>query len=209
MNDANAPLSKPDPRAARFDMLLRLLDEDRDRAGEKYESVRRKLMKFFEWNSCFPPEDLVDETFERVEQRIGEVEMRDVIGFAWGVAKNVRHEAHKRAGRSVSISDLPGHESSLADTHDNEKSIHEKMEKERRIKCLHLCLQRLPKRDRELFLAYHTTDGEHVPYRQGLAERLGLTLGALRVKVNRLRNELEKCARRCFASWRINSRKVT
>src|SRR5258708_3385309 len=202
-------MQQDDPRPSQFEILLRLLDKDRDRAAEKYESVRRKLIKFFEWNSCFPAEDLADETFDRVEKRIGEVEMRDVIGFTWGVAKNVRHEAHKRAGRNLPISDLSGDESSLADAHDNEKSIHQKMEQERRIKCLHLCLQRMPERSRALFLAYHNTQGEHFHYRQGLAKGLGVTLAALRVRVNRMRDELEKCARRCFASWRVDSRKMT
>lgn len=66
MNDAKAPLHGNAREAERFDNLLRLLDLDRDVAGDKYERLRRKLIKFFEWNACFPAEDLADETFDRV-----------------------------------------------------------------------------------------------------------------------------------------------
>lgn len=191
-----------------MEILLRLLDPDRDRAGEKYERLRRRLIKFFEWNSCYPAEDLADETFVRLEQRVGEVEIRDVAGFAWGIAKNLRQEAQKKAGRTVHILDLPGGEEALPGTQDHEKEIHEKMQQKRRFKCLQLCLQRMPQRDRELFLAYHNVKGEHLQYRHGLAKRLGLTLGALRVRVNRSRDELEKCVRQCFASWRMNATKI-
>ena len=37
MNDANAQVPKYGQAGERFEALLRLLDPDRDRAGEKYE----------------------------------------------------------------------------------------------------------------------------------------------------------------------------
>jgi len=205
MSDANPSVRQDDSAATAFESMLHRFDQDWDQAGVKYERLRRKLIRFFECNACSPAEDLADETFRRLEERIGEVEVRDVAGFAWGIAKNVRQETYKRAGRTIPTSDLPGGEGPLPDPHDNEKEIHEKMQWERRCKCLHLCLQRMPEHDRELFQAYHNVKGEQLQYRQELAKRLGLTLGALRVRVNRLREELEKCARRSFAS-RQNSR---
>ena len=203
MSDAGPPMLEDDGERARLENLLRLLDPDRDLAGEKYEHLRRRLIKFFEWNSCFPAEDLADETLERLMQKIGPVEIHDVAGFAWGIAKNVRQETHKTASRTVPLSDLPGREEALRDADDHEKNIHERMQLKRRLHCLSLCLQRLPKRDRELFLAYHNVKGEHLKYRQDLARQLGITLGALRVRVNRLRDGLERCVRKCFASWAI------
>jgi len=208
MSDSNSPILADDSRPTPLETLLRLLDPDRDQAGEKYEHLRRRLIKFFEWNSCFPAEDLADETLERLTQKTGEVEIHDVTGFAWGIAKNVRLETHKVTSRTVSLSDLSGREEALPATEDHEKNIHEKMLLERRLRCLSLCLQRLPERDRELFLAYHNVKGEHLQYRQGLAKRLGITLGALRVRVNRLREGLEKCVGKCFASWRIGARRT-
>lgn len=203
MNDPNSPILQNNSRSTPLESLLLMLDPDRDRAGTKYEHLRRKLIKFFEWNSCFPAEDLADETFVRLEQRIEEVEIRDLAGFAWGIAKNVRQEARKRAARTVNIPDLPGPEGDLPDARSSEKDILEKMQRERRFKCLSLCLQRMPEPDRGLFLAYHKVEGKNLRYRQRLAMRLGISLAALRVRVNRLREGLEKCARNCFSSWQI------
>jgi RNA polymerase sigma factor (sigma-70 family) len=144
----------------------------------------------------------VDETLDRVAQKLGDQKIHDLVGFACGVAKNVRQEAYKQAGRVLHIRDLSKNEDSLADTKDTEKSILEKLGHERQRKCLHQCVQQLSAPDRELFLAYYHTVGEPTQYRRRLAKRLGLTIGALRVRVNRLREGLEKCARKCVASGR-------
>lgn len=206
MKDANAPVQGAGSDTEHFEALLRLLDSDRDRAGQKYEAVRRKLIKFFQWNFCFPAEDLADETFHRLEQRAGEAEIADTLGFVWGIAKNLRQEARKRAARTVHFSSLNDCEDPLPDTFDMEKDLAERMQQERRLRCLHLCLQRLPQPDRELFLAYHEGTGQRLQERQKLAKQSGLTLGALRVRINRLRDKLEDCARKCFASWQIRAR---
>ncbi len=82
----NSPVPESDLTAAQFDALLRRLDADRNRAGEKYEEVRWKLVRFFQWNSCLAAEELVDETLNRVAERLAERgdEIPDVAAFAWG-----------------------------------------------------------------------------------------------------------------------------
>jgi len=182
-----------------FETFLQRLDPDRDEAGKKYEALRRRLTKFFEWNACFPAEDLVDETFDRVAEKLGEVQVLDVVGFAWGVAKHVRQEANKRAERMVQISDLPGRAHLPAAGTTPERALQEEMEDERRARCLRLCLHRFPAPDREVFLKYHNVQGEHTEYRRRLAEELGVTIGTLRVRINRLRERLEKCLHNCMA----------
>ena len=194
MDDANAPISNE------FEGLLQRLAPDREHAGELYEALRRKLIKFFEWNSCFPAEDLADETLDRVAQKVGEELIHDVSAFASGVAKRVRQEANKRAHRMVRVPDLVKQESFFADARNPEKDIQDKMDGERRSKCLHICIQRLPDRDRELFFRYYNITGEHTLYRLTLAKTMGLAIGTLRVRVNRLRDELEKCTRKCASS---------
>lgn len=185
-------------RAAYFQNLLVRLDSDRNRAGEKYEELRRKLIKFFEWNSCFPAEDLVDETLDRVARRLGAEQVRDISAFAWGVAKNVRQEAQKRSARLVPISDLPPSASPLCDKHNPEIVILEKMDQRQRSQCFHSCLQRLEAQARDLFLRYHNTHGPALLERQQLASTFGLTIAALRVRINRMREKLEKCVAICM-----------
>jgi len=188
----------PGQDKARFDALLRLLDADRDRAGEKYENLRRRLIKFFEWNFCFPAEDLVDETLDRVAEKLDEVQVLDVVGFAWGVAKHVRQEASKRSERTMQISDLPAGAELATPGTTPERSVQEEMEDEQRARCLQLCLHRFSASDREVFLKYHNAHGGHKEHREQLAQNLGVSIGTLRVRINRLRERLEQCLNNCM-----------
>lgn len=185
-------------RALQFQNLLVRLHPDRNLAGEKYEELRRKLIKFFEWNSCFPAEDLVDETFDRVARKLDAEEVRDVPAFTWGVAKNVRQEAQKRAARLVPISDLPHGAAPLREKLDLENAIQQRMDERQRSRCFNLCLQRLAEQDRELFLKYHSAGNQTATDRQHLAASFQLTIAALRVRINRIREKLEKCVANCM-----------
>ena len=55
-----------------FDNLLVRLDSDREQAGEKYEAIRRELISFFLSQNSHTPEELADETINRVAQKIDE-----------------------------------------------------------------------------------------------------------------------------------------
>jgi DNA-directed RNA polymerase specialized sigma24 family protein len=201
MDDADGSAS-PDRtlQAAQFEGLLRCLDPDRDRAGELYEKLRRKLIKFFEWNSCSPGEDLADETLDRVARKVAEEIILDLPAFAAAVAKRVRQEAYKKAVRRVQVPDLPNQEAVFQDPRNPEKILQEKRERERRSRCLHICMRRLGDRDRELFLRYHDEAGQRLQHRLELASKFGLTIGTLRVRINRVRDSLESCTRNCMAS---------
>ena len=63
---ARRPVGRPGLGGAAFEQLLSVLDADRDRAGERYEVIRRKLLKFFEWRGCQRPDELADQTIDRV-----------------------------------------------------------------------------------------------------------------------------------------------
>jgi RNA polymerase sigma factor (sigma-70 family) len=190
-----------DLNRTQFEDLLQNLDADRERAGVAYEQIRRKLIKFFECNSCPCPEDLVDETFNRVARRLADDKVGDVAAFAWGVAKNVVLEARRKNRKMVSISELPKGENSLPGEQDPANEIQENIESEKKTRCLHICMQRLGSGERKLFLAYYNAPADRTEYRQRLAQSWGLTIGSLRVRVNRLRNALETCVRKCTSSW--------
>lgn len=192
MDDANLPADPVGLTQTQFDDLLRRLDPDKHCAAEKYEILRWKLIKFFEWTSCFCAEDLADETFDRVAQRLGEQEIQDVVGFTWGVAKRIKQEAHKRIARTAPLPDLPKTRHPGGEHKATEEAIHERLENEHRLKCLGACIQRWPQRDRELFIAYHSIDGNNIREREILAKNFGFTMNALRVRINRLRSRLGK-----------------
>ena len=84
-----------------FERLLSSLDARRDRAGEKYESVRRKLTEFFEARGSLSPADHADETINRVARKLEEGEnVQDLSRYFYGVARlllkeTLRARVHK------------------------------------------------------------------------------------------------------------------
>jgi DNA-directed RNA polymerase specialized sigma24 family protein len=200
MDDTTGPDFSGALRQEQFEGLLDRLDPDRERAGQLYESLRRRLIRFFEWNSCFPAEDLADKTLDRVAQKLMVETVHDLAAFAAGVAKHVRQEAYKQSARTIQASDLSAPASSLRDPANPEKILQDKVEGQQRSRCLLLCIRRWEERDRRLFLRYHAAEDDRMRYRRELAENHGMTIGTLRVRINRLRDELENCARRCIAA---------
>src|SRR6516164_2606740 len=82
--------------AESFAKLLACFDLDRDRAGEKYEDLRRTLIRFFEWRGAPLPEEHADESFNRVARKRAEgLEIRNVRGYCYEVARLVCLEAFK------------------------------------------------------------------------------------------------------------------
>jgi DNA-directed RNA polymerase specialized sigma24 family protein len=181
-----------------FEFLLERLDADREAAGRKYEGLRRKLIKFFEWNRCGRAEDLTDETLDRVGRRLAREDVADVLGFAWGVAQYVRQESARRMRQEVALSDLP-RAAQLRAPDDPERDLHERLLDEGRARCLSTCLRRLARGQRELFLAYYQPCPDPSALRQRLAAEAGITIRGLRVRINRLREGLEGCVWRCLA----------
>jgi DNA-directed RNA polymerase specialized sigma24 family protein len=177
-----------------FDKLLGILDADRECAGEKYEDFRRKLARYFMWNDCFPAEDLTDTVFDRVALRLRNCQVRDIGGFIFGVARNVKREFHKRPP-TVSIEELPVC-GQLQSEH-LELRIIDDAEKCRRRACLRQCVMGLRVKDRELFLEYEYY-GQRTLEIDMMAQRLNLTIGALRTKAHRIKRRVEACVLECF-----------
>jgi DNA-directed RNA polymerase specialized sigma24 family protein len=197
MDDTKSSVTD-DLRRRDFESLLLRLDTDRESAGQKYERLRRKLIKFFEWSRCFPAEDLADETLDRVARRVGREDVGRVLPFAWGVANHVRRESGRRTRRLVALPDLPGREVPRPEE-DVESDLHDRLLNELRVRCLEACLRRLAPEDRDLFLAYYEAREDRSAHRLRLAAAAGLTIQGLRVRVNRLREKLEGCVSRGIA----------
>ena len=49
-----------------FNQLLDWIGPDRETAGKRYEEIRLRLIKIFTARGCHIPEELADETFNRV-----------------------------------------------------------------------------------------------------------------------------------------------
>jgi RNA polymerase sigma factor (sigma-70 family) len=185
MNDAPSQ-KKWELTQEAFDKLLACFDPDRERAGEKYEQLRHKLILYFEGRRCLPAEDCVDETFNRVAKRIDEGEqIRDLTNYAFGVARRVFLEHQRDERERLTEPPTPPPE-------ENSDEV--------RLRCLDQCLERLPPKDREIALQYYQAEQgrEKIENRRRLATLLDITPNALRIRVNRLRDKLEACVKECL-----------
>lgn len=168
-----------------FEALLAQLDADRDRAGERYELIRRKLIRLFEWRGCDAAEELADETFNRVARKLKEgtkLRSSDPYSYFCGVAHLVYKEVLRKCSRerrALETGGWPPPETSF-----EAENPH--------LECLRRCLDRLPRDQRDLVLRYHQ-GGSHIQSRQALAGDLGIPLNALRIRVHRIRRKLEAC----------------
>ena len=176
-----------------FDQFLAVLDPNRERAGRKYEEIRTRIVKFFEWRSCRFPDNLADETLDRIMRKIdGGVEIIDHINYSYGVARLVYLENYKEQIKEQAVViDMPVN--SVVDD-DEDKDV--------RFSCLEICLKELSERSRIMILHYYRDDKQaKIDHRKRLAEKFNISVNALRIKTLRIRSTLEECVLKCLDKY--------
>lgn len=173
-----------------FARFLAHLDPDAERAGEKYETLRLTLIKFFDWRGAHFPEECTDETFNRVARKIesGEV-VRDIATYCHGVARMIFLESTRSPEhRKVSLDPLA---LPIIATPAPQETNPQR-------DCFEHCLGSLPDESRQLILEYYESEKRSkIDNRQSLAEKLGIPLNALRSRAQRVRAKLEQCVNQC------------
>ncbi|HKV41061.1 MAG TPA: hypothetical protein VJX67_17775 [Blastocatellia bacterium] len=184
-----------------FDALLAWLEPDRDRAGEKYEDVRRKLIKIFACRACPIAEELADETINRVASKVALIApdySGEPLRYFLGVAKLV-HLEHVDHISKVSLAPLLDNQPSALPN-----PLAAMMEDERTIqyRCLDKCMEYLSLEDRKLALEYHEGQKQaRINNRKKMAASLGVTAGTLRLRAHRIRAKLEQCTAKCLEDF--------
>jgi hypothetical protein len=185
-----------------LERLLASLDSDKTVAAAKYEDLRRKLLRFLYWNHSVRAEELTDETFNRVAAKLKVEVIENMSAYALTVARFVLLEDSKYH-RESSIDAMPEGVDSIVEPVDSERKIVEHMDHLVRIECLRDCRTKLPPADSAFVLAYYSAEGEkQKDYRRRLAQTLRMTMTALRVRANRLRDKLEPCVIVCVEKRR-------
>ncbi|HEV7857374.1 MAG TPA: hypothetical protein VGO91_01875 [Pyrinomonadaceae bacterium] len=179
------------PTKESFDRLLACLDEDRERAGEMYVNIRARLVKFFEWRGSETPDDNADETINRVTRKVYEGEsIQNVQSYFYGVARMLFMETLKEQQKQRQALD---HLSPPI------QFLEDRTDEEARIACFESCLNRLPDENRRLIVSYYEEDRRaKIERRKALAEQLKIPLNALRIRVHRIRMQLEQCVTECL-----------
>ena len=179
-----------------FDKLLATLDADREQAGAKYESLRVRLVRFFEWRNCEMADELTDTVFDRIVKKIqaGE-QIQNINAYAATVAQFVfKEDCRSRARLFQPIEDNPAVENLIATS----DSIETTETGDARLDCLEKCLAEFSDENRRLVTAYYDTDERTmIATRKRLADSTGVSLNTLRIRVCRLKAKLEDCTKDC------------
>jgi DNA-directed RNA polymerase specialized sigma24 family protein len=187
-----------------FQRFLNWLDAGVDSAGEKYLEIRRRLVHYFDRKNCLSPDELADETLNRVARRLeeeGTITATSPAQYCYVVARFVFLEYQRRPEhRQISldgVSDFGDVASRMARPPATDDEVENQ---EKRIHCLERCLQTLKADDRELICEYYRGEQRtKIKHRRELALRLGLTMNALSIRACRIRARLEECVRTCLA----------
>jgi RNA polymerase sigma factor (sigma-70 family) len=177
-------------------------DADLPKAAEKYESMRRQLVKFFECRNCEFAYELTDETINRVTRKISEGESipaNSLSAYFYGVARNVLREARLNPEKNAISID---HLQALQHPSENPSTVNlEQAEKKRLdalLECLDGCLRELPEKERKIILVYYEGDlGQKIENRKKIAKRFRMNINNLRIRVYRIRAKLEQCVELC------------
>jgi DNA-directed RNA polymerase specialized sigma24 family protein len=170
-----------------LDRLLSWLDPEPEQAGLTYEKIRWRLVAILASRGCTCPEELADETIDRVARRV--LDIRDsYVGdraiYFLGVMNNVHHEYLKRPA-------MPRPPEPDDDVEAKENTH----------LCLEKCLDKLSPNSRRMIEQYYAEDRRaKIDLRKRIAAELGIGLGTLRLRALRIRDKLQMCIEQCLVS---------
>lgn len=178
-----------------FDKLLEYLHRDRECAGHEYESIRRKLIKFFESRGCFSPVEFADETINRVAYNIqrGRQIWTDPPRYFLGVARNLLKEFwREKESTFLPIELIPPQSHPWLNLRDEVERKDELEKREQHLECLTRCLEELSIENRDLIIRYYQGEKSlKIKNRKVMADEMGITVATLRLRAFRLRQSLE------------------
>ena len=180
-----------------FTRLLHWLDEGSDSGGERYLEMRRRLVAYFDRRNRPAPDQLADETFDRIARTLeetGHIQVTPPPRYCYVVARFVLLEDIRAARRTVPVDEsrLPASTRAPMDG-DRDADVAQQS-----LACLGRCLGRLKPEDRDLIVEYYRdAKRARIDRRRALATRLGITMNALGIRAFRLRASLVTCVGAC------------
>ncbi|MHB1959874.1 MAG: RNA polymerase sigma factor [Acidobacteriaceae bacterium] len=172
-----------------LERLLDVFHPDREQASLAYEALRQRLIRFFEWNHADMPQELADETLDRLARRLSasEDEILHPAKFAAGIARLLLKEHFREKDRREAALAI------MAESYPEPAKLEiESAQQIERMAALEQCLQAIPVASRNLIERYFSAEGRaQIQQRQRLAEEHGISTNALRNRVLRIRMELQ------------------
>jgi DNA-directed RNA polymerase specialized sigma24 family protein len=172
----------------KFAGFLAWLAPEAEGAGEEYERLRFRLCTFFSQRRCRFPEELTDETINRVIAKVGEERIENKLAYCYGVARNVYRESLRKERDHLNVDEL-----SIAAQAPEEPDLS--------AECLDRCLANLPDENRDLIIKYFSeVKLAKIELHRRISESFKVTQTALRMRVMRIKQKLKGCVRDCMCS---------
>jgi RNA polymerase sigma factor (sigma-70 family) len=185
-----------------FNRFLGWLDEGGNSEGQNYLEMRRRLVSYFDRKNCLLPDDLADETLNRVARRLeeeGDITTETPAKYCYTVARYVFLESlRSNQDRHISIDDVSeGRKREIPADETSEDTE----QKEGMMICLEQCISKLDDTSRSLIVRYYYgQERVKIDNRRAMAEDLGISVNALSIRACRIRDKLEDCVRKCADS---------
>src|SRR5215213_2476403 len=187
-NNSSDNLENQEVNAQPFTALLTFLcPEDSNEANRHYLRLHQKLTGYFRLKGMSDPIHDAEDTLDRAGKKILEgVPIPDIDRFCMGIARNVVLERSRNRRREESVF-----------RHFFEHSQNDNTLVDRITNLMKPCFEKLDSDDRDLLNSYcKIPPGKsRAEHRLRLAESLKSTIAALRIRVTRLRRELEDCVK--------------
>jgi len=173
------------PTQDAFAKLLSWLDPDPDLAAEKHQRIYVRLVRVFAAKGCVDEGDLADQTVNVVARRIDwliENYVGDPALYFYGVANKIFLE--QLPTKPLPVPPPPPDNTEI----------------ERRCHCLEQCLETdASAEERTMAIRYHEGEGRaRIEDRKRMADELGITLNALRIRICHLQARLRPCIEDCL-----------
>jgi DNA-directed RNA polymerase specialized sigma24 family protein len=169
--------------------LLGALASEPAAQGAAYERVRQRLEAFFRYKGARDPARLGDVVFDRVARKLAEgeaLELSNPIPYFLSVARFVWLEACRSDAQARKLQQTPPEPPEEEDPR----------AREARLVALEQCMEALMGGQRRVIERYHEGQGQaRQRARAKLAEDLGISENALRIRAHRIRGALEACVR--------------
>lgn len=186
-NNSSDNLDGQEVNAEPFTALLAFLSEDPNAASDHYLRLHNKLAGYFRLKGMSDPIRDADDTLDRAGKKILEgVPVPDIDRFCIGIARNVALERSRKQRREESVFHH------FFDHSQNDNTLIDRI-----ANLMKPCFEKLDSEDRDLLNSYCAIPPgkSRAEHRRNLAERLKSTIAALRIRVTRLRRELEDCVK--------------
>lgn len=182
-----------------FRKLLAWLGADAAPGEEAYLEIRRRLVAYFDRKNCLTPDELADETLNRVARRLEEetaITGEAPAQYCYIVARYVFLEYWRGAQRNETPLDATHQQ--LADENLNLLAAEAAGAREKLLNCLEECTAKLDPQHRDLIVRYYVGEQRaKIENRRALAAELGLSVNALSIRACRIRDKLEACVHKC------------